>query len=199
MASCSICRNRSRYSASLGGPENSPISAPEKNVLPSQTSTTAETPARARMLDTAVNNPSRTAAVMVLTGGLRTVMTATSPSMASVTIFELMAISSRRTILVLRLSVVAIRDSRVAVEIAKLREQLQQLRPTARPQQTRDARLMASLVRDGFFHRPLAGGGQMQPVRPPIGCRGVPAHQLERFQVIDHRHEVRPFDAERLA
>jgi hypothetical protein len=31
-----------------------------------------------------------------LTGGLLTVMTATSPSMASVTIFELMAISSRR-------------------------------------------------------------------------------------------------------
>jgi len=43
-----------------------------KKVLPSQTSTTASIPARARMSATAANRPSRTGAEMVFTGGLST-------------------------------------------------------------------------------------------------------------------------------
>jgi hypothetical protein len=46
----------------------------------------------------AVNNPSRTAAVMVLTGGLWTVMTARSSSTVSVTMLELIKDSSTKVI-----------------------------------------------------------------------------------------------------
>ena len=69
------------------------MSAPEKNVLPSQTRATAEIPARERMSASAANKPWREAALIVLTGGLLTLMTAISPSTASVTIRELMKAS----------------------------------------------------------------------------------------------------------
>ncbi len=82
---CSSCLNRSRNSASLGGPENSLMSAPEMKVLPLHTSTTAAAAGRERMSSIAANNPWRTAALRVLTGGLSTEMTATSPSMLRVT------------------------------------------------------------------------------------------------------------------
>jgi len=74
-----------RYSSSFGGPENSPMSAPEKNVLPSQINIAAFRPEPEAIALTASARPARTAAVMVLTGGLLTATTAMSPSYATVT------------------------------------------------------------------------------------------------------------------
>jgi len=68
----------SRYSASLGGPENSLMSAPVKKLLPAQRSNTARTFLSAARVSRASRMPARAAAVMVLTGGLSTTMTAMS-------------------------------------------------------------------------------------------------------------------------
>ena len=69
----------SRYSASLGGPENSLMSAPVKKLLPAQRRMTARTAASAATASSASRRPARAAAVIVLTGGLSTTMTAMSP------------------------------------------------------------------------------------------------------------------------
>src|ERR1039458_7149456 len=85
MSRASIRRNSSRYSASLGDPSNSPISAPEKNVLPSQRNSIARIALAVPICSSAARRPARTAAVMVLAGGLFTVTTAISPSASTVT------------------------------------------------------------------------------------------------------------------
>ena len=70
----------SRYSASLGGPENSLMSAPVKKLLPAQRRIDARARrCRRRPASSASRMPARAAAVIVLTGGLSTTMTAMSP------------------------------------------------------------------------------------------------------------------------
>ncbi len=71
-----------RRPGSFGGLPNSVMSAPAMKVRPSQTSATALTAGSAAARSTPCLMPARTAWLSALTGGLFTVMTATSPSVS---------------------------------------------------------------------------------------------------------------------
>src|SRR6187549_943687 len=86
--SASRALNNTRYSTSRGGPLNSPMSAPEKKVEPSQSSTMPRMDASSRIWSIASVRPARTAAVIVLTGGLWTTISASSPSRSTRTGFD---------------------------------------------------------------------------------------------------------------
>ena len=72
----------SRSPGSFGGLPNSVMSAPAMKVRPSQTSATARTAGSAAARSTPSLMPARTAWASAFTGGLSTVMTATSPSVS---------------------------------------------------------------------------------------------------------------------
>ena len=80
LTEASIALNSWRYSSSRGGPLNSAMSAPEKNVRSSHSNSTPRTVRAAAISRTAASNPARTRASMVLTGGLRTTISASSAS-----------------------------------------------------------------------------------------------------------------------
>ena len=202
----SNCLNRSRYSASFGGPENSAISAPEKKVRPSQTNTTARMPVRARMSAIAANSPARTAALIVFTGGLSTLMTATSASTLVVTIFALMQDSSTAaespSIPCYALPLVsgartALPGLRAAGQPDQTIEQPQELRPPFRSDLRDEARLVHGLQLRGLLQHRAPPRREPERVATTVRIGIAAPHQPPCLKIRDGGDEVRLLDAER--